>query len=273
MLGQDFLRSIYGVADSETGGNLTALQQAASNSTPYQNQDFGSNQALNAGMLSNFNPNQAAANYTDLLRQQAMPGEQQATQSALSGLFASGRLGTTGGAQQMGQLQQAQQQADIQRQIAGQQYGLQSQIQAQQGYDQARANQQGLMMNNMLTNQQGQMNQFGLDQGLFQRNLDLYTNSQTATQDRFNRALQLFGGENALNQQNLANFQGLLGSQQSQQQGLMDLARIGASVGQAQTTANANAAMMRNQGNQDLIAGFMSAANAYANRNKNPSGG
>jgi len=128
-------------------------------------------------------------------------------------------------------------------------------------------------MNNMLTNQQGQMNQFGLDQGLFQRNLDLYTNSQTATQDRFNRALQLFGGENALNQQNLANFQGLLGSQQSQQQGLMDLARIGASVGQAQTTANANAAMMRNQGNQDLIAGFMSAANAYANRNKNPSGG
>jgi uncharacterized protein YfiM (DUF2279 family) len=264
MLGQDFLRNIYGTSQLESGSQLSALQQAAQQGTPYQAQDFGSNAALNQGMLSNFDPNQAAQGYTNLLRQQALPQEQQATQSAMSGLFAKGRLGTTGGANQMQAMAEAQSQADVQRQIAGQQYGLQSQLQAQQGYDQARANQQGLMMNNLLTNQQGALNNFALDQGMFQRNLDLYTNSATATQDRFQRALQLFGGENALNQQNLANFQGLLGSQQSQQQGLMDLGRIGASIGQAQTTANANAAMVRNQGNQDLIAGFLGAANAYA---------
>jgi hypothetical protein len=97
----------------------------------------------------------------------------------------------------------------------------------------------------------------------------LYTASNSATQDRFARAMQLFGGENALNQQFLGNFQGLLGSQQSQQQQIMDLSRIGASVGQSQTTANANAAAMRNQGNQDMIAGFMSA---LSNWQKNQDG-
>ena len=263
---------------------------------------------LRGNMLSNFNPNEAASNYTNLLRQQAMPAEQQATASALTGLFGSGRLGTTGGANQMSGLAAAQQQADIGRQVAGQQYGLQQQLMAQQGLDSALNAEQGRQLGAFNANQMGMMNQYGmasqlansgaglfgqaynnaglgmglgqsadafgfdrmmgLNQAGWDRANSLYTASNTATQDRFNRAMQLFGGENALNQQYLSNFTGLLGAQQSQQQTLMDQARIAASVGQAQTAAGANAAMMRNQGNQDLIAGFMAAADAYRNKDK-----
>lgn len=265
----------------------------------YQGQDFMG--GVNGGMLGNFNPNDAANSYTNLLRQQAQPQEQQAVSSALSGLFGSGRLGTTGGANQLGQLNQSQQQADIGRQVAGQQFGLQQQLQSQQGYDAARANQQGLMLNNFGANQAGQAQQYGLAQSLgqtgaglygsslnnaglglglgqaadqfgfnrqqgqadtgFNRANQLYTASNTATADRFNRALQLFGGDNASNQQNLTNFMTLLGGQQSNNQQLMDLGRLGASVGQSQTAANSNAAQLRNQSNQDLIAGFLGAIN------------
>lgn len=270
-LGQDFLRNTYGQSDMSSLGQLYNLNQAVNTPSQYQGSDFMSQ--LNSGMLSNFNPTEAANQYTSLLRQQAMPQEQQAVSSALTGLFKGGRLGTTGGANQMQALASAQSQADLGRQIAGQQHGLQQQLMAQQGYDQARANQQGLMLNSFGANQQGMMNQFGMDQGMFGRQLDLYTNSASATQDRFQRAMQLFGSENALNQQALSDFSGLLGARQSQAQTTMDLARIGASVGQAQSTANANAAMIRNQGNQDMIAGFMGALNAYTNSRNNNNGG
>jgi hypothetical protein len=286
--GQNFLNA---------GQNL--LQQG------YQNQDFSQ---LRGNLMTNFNPNDAAASYTNLLRQQARPQEEQATANALTGLFGSGRLGTTGGANQMSGLAQAQEQADISRQVAGQQYGLQQQLMAQQGLDSALNAEQGRQLGAFGANQQGMMNQYGLAQGFAQtgsglfgsamqnagmgmglsqqgdafgfdrqmgmnqmgwdRANQLYTASNTATQDRFNRAMQLFGGENAINQQYLSDFTGLLGAQQSNNQQAMDLARIGASVGQAQTASNANAAMIRNQGNQDMIAGFLGAANAYANRDK-----
>lgn len=263
---------------------------------------------LRGNLMTNFNPNDAAASYTNLLRQQARPAEEQAVSKQLTGLFGSGRLGTTGGANQMSGLAAAQEQADIGRQVAGQQYGLQQQLMAQQGLDSALNAEQGRQLGAFNANQMGMMNQYGLAQGLAQtgtgmfgqalqnagmgmgigqsadsfgfdrmmgmnqmgwdRANQLYTASNTATQDRFNRAMQLFGAENALNQQDLANFQGLLGARQSQQQTAMDLARIGASVGQSQSTANANAAMIRNQGNQDMIAGFMGAINAYTNRNQ-----
>lgn len=317
---------------------------------PYQQQNFSN---LRGNMLSNFDPNKASSDYTNLLRAQAMPAEQQAASGALSKLFGSGRLGTTGGQTAYQGLMDSQNQADIGRQVAGQQFGLGQQLQAQQGIDSALNNEQGRQLGGFGANQQGMMNQYGLAQGLsqagaglmgsafgnaaaglglgqnadafgfnrqmgvnqagydrgmnanqvdfgqqmargqmgfdqsyglnqmdynrqlqqnqlgFDRANSLYTSSNNATQDRFNRALQLFGGENAYNQQQLGNFQGLLGAQQSQNQQGMDLARIGASVGQSQTTANSNAAMMRNSSNQDMIAGFMNAIGGWAqNRNR-----
>lgn len=259
-LGQPFLRDSYNQANQ---GADQSLQQLLGHAGFGGYNAPNMMQGINSGLLSNFDPNQASSNYTNLLRQQAQPQEQQAASSALSGLFGTGRLGTSGGMQAYQGLMNSQNQADIGRQVAGQNFGMQQQLQAQQGYDQARQNQQGLMLNNFGAGQQGLMNAFGINQGMFGRQQDLYTASNTATQDRFGRALQLFGGENALNQQNLGNFTGLLGAQQSGQNQQMDLARIGASVGQSQTSANSNAAMMRNQSNQDMIAGFLGAYNSY----------
>jgi hypothetical protein len=331
-------------------GGQNYLQAGQGFLNPYQQQNFSN---LQGNMLTNFDPNQASSDYTNLLRQQAQPGEQQAAASALSRLHGSGRLGTTGGQNAYQSLMDSQNQADIGRQIAGQQHGLGQQLMAQQGRDAALTSEQNRQLGGFGANQQGMMNQYGLAQGLgatgsglmgsafqnaamglgvgqqadsfgynrqmgqnqaqydrgifgnmtdfdrqvglnqmgydrsrdmnqmgfdramgvnqmgFDRANSLYTASNSATQDRFARAMQLFGGENALNQQFLGNFQGLLGSQQSQQQQIMDLSRIGASVGQSQTTANANAAAMRNQGNQDMIAGFMSA---LSNWQKNQDG-
>jgi len=264
-LGQDFLRGNYLNSEITSQGLFDQLM-GAGQGTQYNPTNFMG--GVNDGMLQGLDPNALASNYTNLLRQQALPQEQQATSNALNSLFGTGRLGTTGGALQMRELQQAQQQADIGRQVAGQQFGLQQALQAQQGYDQARANQMGLMMNQFGANQQGKMNQFGIDQGMFGRTLDMFNSGSDMTQNRFMRAMQLFGGENALNQQYLSNFTGLLGAQQSQQQTLLDMARIGAGVGQSQTAANANAAQMRNQSNQDMIAGFMNAINSWSQNKK-----
>jgi hypothetical protein len=49
----------------------------------------------------------------DILRQQALPGQQRATNSALDRLFSSGQLGSTGGAQQVEALANAQNQQDL----------------------------------------------------------------------------------------------------------------------------------------------------------------
>jgi hypothetical protein len=270
MLGRDFLRSQTDMANYADSQNMLGLLGAGNNWQGYQGPDLM--QGLNSGMIGNFNPNQAASNYTNLLRQQAQPQEQQAAASALTGLFGSGRLGTTGGMNAYQGLIDSQNQADIGRQVAGQQFGLQQQLMAQQGYDQARMNQQGLMMNNFGAGQQGLLNAFNVNQGLFNRSLDMYNAGSDTTQSRFERAMQLFGGENAMNQQFLGNFQGLLGADQSNQQQLMDMARIGASVGNAQTAAGANAAQIRNQGNQDMIAGFLGALGNWS-RNRNPGTG
>jgi hypothetical protein len=329
-------------------GGQNYMQAGQSFLNPYQQQNFGN---LRGNMLSGFDPNQAASQYTDMLRQQAQPQEQQAAASALTKLHGRGRLGTTGGMNAYQGLMDSQNQADLGRQIAGQQHGLQQQLMAQQGLDSALNNEQGRQLGAFGANQQGMMNQYGIAQGLgqtgaglmgsamgnagmaqqmaqgadafgfnrlmglndtqfnrgymtdqtnadrsmynnqlgmnvnqmgFDRSMamnqnaynqmqgnygmanQLYTASNSATQDRFMRAMQMFGGDNAIQQQYLSNFSGLLGAQQGQNQQLMDLSRIGASVGQAQTTAGANAAMMRNQGNQDMIAGFLGAMGSWA---------
>jgi hypothetical protein len=341
----------FGLQQAQGGyGGQNFLNQGQNLLGPYQQQNFSN---LGGNLLTNFDPNAASADYTNLLRAQAQPGEQQAASSALTKLFGSGRLGTTGGMNAYQGLMDSQNQADIGRQIAGQQFGLQQQLQAQQGRDAALTAEQNRQLGGFGANQQGMMNQYGLAQSLgstgaglmgsafqnaalglgvgqqadafgfnrlmgtnqeaynrgitsnqmdfdqqmalnqagfdrsfgmnqldynrqlglnqlgFDRANSLYTASDTATQDRFMRALQLFGGENAMNQQYLSNFQGLLGAGQSQQQMGLDLARIGASVGQSQTAAGANAAAIRNQGNQDMIAGFMNAIGSWAqNRDK-----
>ena len=81
--------------------------------------------------------NQLAADRTAQLTDLARPGEETATNQKFQSLFGSGRLGTTGGAQALGQLQQAQQRAATERGIAGMTFAQQQQqqqLQQAQGF-------------------------------------------------------------------------------------------------------------------------------------------
>jgi len=85
---------------------------------------------MGMGLFNQFGDfNQISADRKAGLDAQALPQEQQAARSAVQGLFSSGRLGTTGGANMMGQLNQAQNQADLGRGLAAQSFAQQQQAQ------------------------------------------------------------------------------------------------------------------------------------------------
>lgn len=107
--------SMIGASNALWGNYLGAgnpLGQLQGASDQY-NQDI-------SGIMSGNSP--LAGQITDMLRQQAQPGEQQAAQGLAQRLFNTGRLGQTGGQGMMSNLVQAQQMADLQRQQAGLDY-------------------------------------------------------------------------------------------------------------------------------------------------------
>jgi hypothetical protein len=79
------------------------------------------------GALGSFDPNQAAADYTNTLNARALPQEQQQRNQMEDRLFAQGRLGTTGGGVNQEALFKAQGDAALGRQLAGKQFAGQEQ--------------------------------------------------------------------------------------------------------------------------------------------------
>lgn len=79
------------------------------------------------GQLTQFNPATAGQNYTNLLASQSAPANALAAQNLTQQLFNSGALGSTGGSQALGALNQGQAQQYVAQQLAGQQLGLQQQ--------------------------------------------------------------------------------------------------------------------------------------------------
>lgn len=71
--------------------------------------------------------NQLATERLSALRGAARTGEERTTQSALERLFSQGRLGTTGGQRALGELARAQEEADIARTVAAQDFAQQQQ--------------------------------------------------------------------------------------------------------------------------------------------------
>lgn len=134
------------------------------------------------GSLGSFDPNQAAADYTGILRQQAVPEQQRTVNSALSSLFSTGRLGTTGGAQQVEALANAQNQQDLGFQLAGRQYA---------GQEQSR-------MAGLASGFAGQAADIG-GQNFMQALQGQQFNNQRAMA-RFQNAMSLFGGSMDANQ-------------------------------------------------------------------------
>lgn len=183
------------------------------------------------GALGSFNPQDAASSYTNNLRAQALPQQQQAAQSLAQNLFNTGRLGSTGGANLYGQLTQAQNQQDLGFQLAGQQYG---------GQEQSRIAGLGQSLGQAGTGinaQYGQLNnQFQNDQ--FNRNIqsDQYTNQRA--QQRFQNAMSLFGSGLQNQQVQQGNALGLLQGAQGLDQNLLQAIGIGGTMGAQQSNAN-----------------------------------
>lgn len=123
---QQLQQQLGGLGGLFTGAGTAGMGAAFGTPTaaPFTQGLFGQGQQL---MGSDFRDIEAA----ELQRQRdlARPGEERAVASAMDNLFSSGRLGTTGGAQQMGELALSQELADLQR--VGQARGFANTLQQQ----------------------------------------------------------------------------------------------------------------------------------------------
>lgn len=206
--------------------------------------------------------NQLAAQRLSNLRGAARPQEERAANSRIQSLFSRGQLGTTGGAQAMEGLAQAEELADMQRVTESQNFAQQ-----QRNFSAQNALQQQQLGSGLLGQAFGGI---GMDQqmgmGLGQIGANLFSQQpgtetsriglvgagdQSAVsrgQRRLQTAQGLFGFGQQQEQTNIDRALQLLGGAQSQQSQIMDQARIGASVGQAQSGAGANAGALLMKG-------------------------
>jgi hypothetical protein len=186
------------------------------------------------GNLSSFNPAASGQNYTNLLAQQSAPANALAAQNLTQQLFNSGALGSTGGANALGALNQGQAQQYVAQQLAGQQLGLQ-----QSSLLGGLANQFGSNANAMNSTN------FGLGQNLDQT---LFGNQFQLGQMGLQNAI----GLNQAGNQNLGTYgslaQGLLGSGLGINNALLNQIQVGSQMGAARTGAAVNAGNINLQG-------------------------
>lgn len=182
----------------------------------------------------------------------ARPGEERAVNAKFQNLFSRGQLGTTGGAQQVGALAQAQEGADIQRQFGADQFAnMLGQQNRQfgmglfgQGFG-ARAQDQAFNLGaGQLFSQQGQ-GLLGFGAGQAQAGLGAAVGESNLVnqraQQRLSNATSLFGFGNELQQQQFQ--QGIQGAGASSQinQDLRNLLALSGNLSSAQAGAGANA--------------------------------
>lgn len=149
--------------------------------------------------FKNFDPQSAANDRYNLLTKQAAPGESLQRNSLQSKLMAQGRLGTSGGGVDTKALYDAQDQADLGRQVAGQDYGMQWQKQlgdmfsnfsgmatnsGAQRYNLANSMVQGGQANDMFS-----MNSAGSMQSLYQQLFAPMFAAQKLTQSQSDRGV------------------------------------------------------------------------------------
>lgn len=213
------------------GGAQGALGQQIGSSA------FGNLGALQSGLLgAGFGALGQAGDQSALIQQNldasralAQPFEDRLLNRTQNQLFAQGRLGTTGGAQQFGETIGTIQRGDQQRVLNAQNLGLQ---------------QQGQLQNFGLGALQGARQTEGLG---FSQMLQALQQNQSSGQQRLQNAMGLFGlGTNTFNQQfglGLQGQSGLMNQNQFGLQGLLGLLnaeanRIGATGMHAQSLGN-----------------------------------
>lgn len=203
------------------------------------------------------------------MRAQALPSQERAVDSALTNLFTSGRLGTTGGANQMGRLAEAQNQQDLGFQGASTQT-------AQNMLNSARATgtnllgmgQQGLLsgmgQNIARAGTLGGLGLQGAGQagnlygGLFNAGGNLYSNLDSRAQQRIAGAQNLFGFGNQITQQGFNQSTNSLQNIGALDAQLRALGGLGGNLGSAAASAGANQANYLSQtGTSPFGAGLM----------------
>ena len=243
-------------------GAMSGLGQAFG---PGMNQGLSQNM-FNQGMgMVGQNFDALAAERTNLLRQQAAPFEEQARNAMFQDLFSKGQMGGKAGANSMEQFGNALTQADLGRQMAGQDlamnmYGQNNQaglgmlgmgFQGQQN-DLNRNLGMGSLGQGML-GAAGQFAGQGLDASVGQSNLV----NQRATQRLGEASQMMFGGQTMQNQQ-FMNALNMLQGQGGMMGQLGNMATLGANVGGQGADAGANQARYLSKNNTSNTGSFLS---------------
>lgn len=255
-LGQQAMMGAFGPGRADDIANFAAQQGAG-----LLGQNFGDVQASELARM----------------RAQAQPGNERAVDSALTGLFTSGRLGMTGGANMAGRLAEAQNQQDLGFQGA-------STATAQNLLNSARASGTNLLGMGQQGLLSGQANNAGFASalgGLGQAGMGMASNAYgnlfnagTGLQDALaSRAMQrvgaaqnLFGfGQNVTNNTFNQAQQGL-NATLAQDQAARQMAALGGNLGSSAASAGANQANYINQtGTSPLGAGLMGLGGGMLN--------
>lgn len=180
----------------------------------------------------------------DLLRQQAKPLEQQQTSDLMDTLYGQGRMGSTGGGLDITAFAKGLGQADVSRQMAAQQLGLQAQNQNFQGAGilgnlGAQSNQSALGMLGQLGNYMNTGSNLATQGYNTAANYSDLTNSRS--QQDLSNGMNLFGFGNQLGQQNYNQGINALGASQNMDTSLRNLISMGGNLGSANSNAGANA--------------------------------
>lgn len=233
--------------------NVGAAARDALNLSQFGNQAFGIAGQQLAGIGTG---EQARDRQLDLLRQQAQPFEQRAFSDLQDNQFATGRLGSSGGALQTEAFARGLGQADLSRQLAASQEGRAVQNNAlglAQGAYGLGAGQRNLsqgLLNQAFSNFGGMANLAGnIEEGRFGQQMrgqqNLFNQLGTILGDQS----QLAGQGQALQGQNFQNFLSALGAGQSINQIPMDQLNNALRFEMARSRAASGAA----QGQADLI--------------------
>jgi hypothetical protein len=219
---------------------------------------------LNQGDVPSFN--QLSAERLSALRGQARPGEERAVNSKFQSLFNRGQLGSTGGAQQVQALAQAQEQADLGRVINSQDFANSQQNQLRNFQLQGQQIGSGLLGQAFggIRGDQGQ----GLGLGQIGANLFSSQGQSEAArlgafgtadqanisrgQRRLGEAQDIFGFGQGVQSSDLDLILRQLGGSQSVDQTLLQVGNLGTGTGAQAASAGANAGALSQRAGSPL---------------------
>lgn len=227
------------------GGAMDASMQlptdAVNNFSNFANQQQNFLGGMGQQALQNTDFSSLAADQLSRMRAQARPQEDRAVNSKFQNLFNRGQLGTTGGAQQLGELALAQEQADISRSLNADQF----------------ANMLGQQNRQFGMGALGAAGQFGRQGMAAQMGLSDVVNSRA--QQRMANAASLFGLGGQARQQDfgmgMQSFGGIMGLDNN----LRQMGALGGNLGSAGASAGANAGniLMNNGGGGSPLGSFL----------------